>query len=137
MRAVLDVNVLISAAVSRSGAPAELIRRWSGGEFELIVSPALLDELRRALAYRKLAALISAADRRELVRLIEDRAAASADPDREPSHGSPDSDDDYLLALSEAAGAALVTGDGDLLALDGRLPIYTPREFLELLDAAP
>ena len=50
MRAVLDVNVLIAALLSPTGAPAQIVSRWLGGEFELIVSGNLLAELERALA---------------------------------------------------------------------------------------
>ena len=45
MRVVLDPNVLIAALLSPSGAPAQIISRWLGGGFELVVSKALLSEL--------------------------------------------------------------------------------------------
>ncbi|HSR23271.1 MAG TPA: putative toxin-antitoxin system toxin component, PIN family, partial [Candidatus Eisenbacteria bacterium] len=54
MRAVLDVDILISALLSRQGTPAQLLARWLAGEFDVIVSDALLDELERALGYPKL-----------------------------------------------------------------------------------
>ncbi len=47
MRALLDVNILISALLSRRGGPAQLLTRWLAGEFELVVSEALLSELER------------------------------------------------------------------------------------------
>ena len=62
MRAVLDVNVLVSAILSPTGAPARLLLAWRTGAFELIVSPALLAELNRALEYPKLRRLVPAAD---------------------------------------------------------------------------
>jgi hypothetical protein len=40
VRAVLDPNVLIAALLSPTGAPAQLVGRWLGGEFELVVSDA-------------------------------------------------------------------------------------------------
>ena len=51
MRAVLDPNILIAALLSPGGAPAQIVSRWLGGEFELVVSEALLSALERALAY--------------------------------------------------------------------------------------
>ena len=36
LRAVLDVNVLVSAVLSATGAPAQLLRAWRDGEFELV-----------------------------------------------------------------------------------------------------
>ncbi len=62
MRAVLDANVLISAALSPRGTPARLVLAWQAGAFELVVSPLLLAEVRRALAYPKLFRLVSATD---------------------------------------------------------------------------
>lgn len=135
MRAVLDPNVLISAALSPSGAPAELIRRWSGGDFEIIVSPALIAELERALAYPELSRLIPAERAAELVGLLRAEAELVDNPDESPPVRSEDPGDDYLLALSVAHGAALVSGDKHVLALAADLPIYRPVEFLELLRA--
>jgi putative PIN family toxin of toxin-antitoxin system len=62
LRAVLDVNVLISALLSRTGTPAGLLLAWQDGRFELIVSPGLLAEFTRALTYPKLRRLIPASD---------------------------------------------------------------------------
>lgn len=62
VRAVLDANALISANLSRRGAPAAPLRAWQSGAFELIVSPLVLAEPRRGLACMKLARLVPAAD---------------------------------------------------------------------------
>ena len=62
LRVILEVSVLISALISPFGSPARLLLAWREGRFELIVSPALLAELRRALAYPKLERLITPAD---------------------------------------------------------------------------
>jgi putative PIN family toxin of toxin-antitoxin system len=133
VRAVLDPNVLISAALSRSGAPAELVRRWQRGEFELIVSPGLLVELERALAYPKLARLVSAEHAAALLALLRAEAEIAEDPTDPAPVRSEDPGDDYLIALSAAHGAALVSGDKHLLALSGELPIYRPAGFLAML----
>jgi uncharacterized protein len=130
---VLDPGVLISAALSPGGAPAQLLLRWQSGEFELVVSPLLLAELRRALAYPKLRERISAADSRELVAWLERTATLAADPDEAPAVRSIDPGDDYLIALASAEKAALVSGDKHLLGLAGELPIFTVAEFLASL----
>jgi predicted nucleic acid-binding protein len=41
LRAVLDPNVLVSAAISPTGPPREIVTAWVEGRFELIASPAL------------------------------------------------------------------------------------------------
>jgi predicted nucleic acid-binding protein len=55
LRAVFDPNVLVSAAISRRGAPRELLDRWERDEFELIVSAEVLFELKEVLARPKFA----------------------------------------------------------------------------------
>lgn len=134
MRAVLDVNVLISAILSSRGNPARLLIAWQAGAFELVVSPALLAELARALAYPKLARLIPAADADAFRAWIARSAVLAADPEVGPPIHSVDPNDDYLLALAAAERAILVSGDGHLTVLADRLPIRTPAEFLASLD---
>jgi putative PIN family toxin of toxin-antitoxin system len=133
VRAVLDPNVVISGAISPRGAPADVLRSLVRGEFELIASQGLLDELQRALAYPKLRLHISESDAADLVRWVADSASVVVDPDTDPSVHSRDPDDDYLLALASAHRAALVSGDKDLLALQGEIPVFSPRAFLDLL----
>ncbi len=54
VRAVVDVNVLISGVLSAKGSSAEILRASRDGQFELVVSELLLAELKRTLAYPKL-----------------------------------------------------------------------------------
>ena len=131
MRAVLDPNLIISAVLSRTGAPARLLEAWSRGAFELIVSEQLLSELERALAYPKLLKHIPAEDAAALIELLRNEAEFSTDPQEPPPIGSEDSGDDYLIALSAAEGAALVSGDQHLLVVATQLPVLTPRQFLD------
>lgn len=137
MRAVLDANVLISAILSRRGSPARLLTAWQAGAFELVVSPKLLAELARALAYPKLARLIPPADAEAFVAWIARSAVLALDPGTAPSIRSADPDDDYLVALANAERAVLVSGDGHLTVLADRLPVRTPADFLASLDESP
>ncbi len=54
LRAVFDTNVFVSAFLSRNptSPTQELIRRWEGGEFVLLVSDALLEEVAGKLVER-------------------------------------------------------------------------------------
>ncbi len=134
MRAILDTNVLISAILSRRGSPARLVLAWQAGAFELVVSPALLAELARALAYPKIARLVPSADAEAYVAWIARSAVLAADPVGAPSIRSADPDDDYLVALAMAERAVLVSGDAHLTVLADRLPVRIPADFLALLD---
>jgi putative PIN family toxin of toxin-antitoxin system len=136
VRAVLDPNVVISGVLSPRGAPADVLRVLAAGEFELIASHALLDELERALAYPKLRRHISEPEAAELVRWVTGSATVVIDPESDPPMRSRDPDDDYLIALASAHRAALVSGDKHLLALEGEIPVFSPRAFVDLLAGA-
>ena len=133
MRATLDPNVIISGLLSPSGTPAELLRAFDRGEFELVVSRALLDELARALAYTKLRRHIGHEDADAAVRWVGDSATNVADPQTAPPVRSVDPGDDYLIALAASQRVALVSGDKHLLSLAAELPIFSPSEFMQLL----
>jgi putative PIN family toxin of toxin-antitoxin system len=134
VRAVLDPNVVISGLLSARGTPADVLRAFDQGEFEIVVSPKLLDELTRALAYPKLRRHISAEDAAAVVAWIGGSATSVADPDEPPPVRSTDAGDDYLIALASAHRVALVSGDKHLLSLAGQIPVFSPRQFLDLLS---
>ena len=136
LRAILDVNVLISALISPSGSPARLLLAWQEGRFELIVSPALLAELRRALAYPKLERLVPPADADAFVAWLSRSALLARDATDPPPIHAADPNDDYLLALAAEQRAELVSGDGHLLALVGDYPIAGPADFLATILGA-
>lgn len=123
--------MLVSAALSARGAPAEIIRRWLVGEFELLVSPLLLEELARVLSDPKIAKRIATEQAEELIELLRSEAELVPDPDLLPPVQVKDPGDEYLIALSSANAAALVSGDKHLTALSARLPVYTPADFLD------
>jgi putative PIN family toxin of toxin-antitoxin system len=129
VRAVVDVNVLISATLSARGASAEILRAGRDGAFELVVSESLIAELTRALSYPPLRKRIPAEQAAAFISWLRYHGTFAEDPaDPAPIH-SPDPDDDYLLALAISRRAFLVTGDQHLLGLGDELPILTPAEF--------
>ena len=135
MRAVLDVNVLISALLSPRASPAKLLVAWQVGEFDLVVSRALLDELARALTYPKLVRHIAPADAAAFVTWLARSAVVAQDPGGVPTIRSADPEDDYLLALASSERAILVSGDAHLTTLADRVPVRTPAEFMATRDA--
>jgi putative PIN family toxin of toxin-antitoxin system len=135
VRAVIDPNVLVSAAISPAGPPRQILTAWTDERFELIASPTLLAELAKVLARSKFRRYISAALVTELIDGLSEDAVIVKDPP-DPPGISPDPDDDYLIALARAVGADyIVSGDRDLLDLtDPHPPVLTPRQFLDVLD---
>ena len=134
MRAVLDPNVVISAALSPGGSPARVLTAWLEGHFEIIASTKLVDELDRALTYPKLRKRIPEDDAAALVRLIDHGSVMREDPSTPPAI-SRDPDDDYLIALAAENEAVLVTGDRDLLSLAPELPVFSAKQFLGWLES--
>lgn len=129
MRAVVDVNVLLSAVLSAQGPSAEILRAHRNGEFELVISERLLAELERTLAYPKLRTRIPPEKAAGFAHWVRDHGHLVEDPPGPPPVGSRDPDDDYLLALAIECRGYLVTADGDLLMLGDDFPILTPARF--------
>ena len=129
---VLDPNVLISAAITPSGATAEVIRLIDSGMLVPIVSPLLLSELARVLGRPRFRRYIGINVATAFILELERLAEVAPDVTEAPAV-SRDRADDYLIALARTASAdALVSGDPDLLTLRlADLPILSPRELLE------
>lgn len=134
MKCVLDPNVHVAALLSRDGTPAALLRAWIDGAFEVVVSPALLDELERVLAYPKIRSRIREDEATAYLRLLREGATLIEDPSPSPSAATQDPDDDEVVALSLEAKAVIVSGDRQLLAMAEDLPVFTPADFRRLLE---
>jgi uncharacterized protein len=134
LRAVLDPNVIISATLSPGGSPGRLFSSWLEGAYELVVSPLLLDELERALGYSKLRDRVTTEETQELLEVLARAGVTVRDPDVPPEVRSPDPDDDYLIGLASISRSVLVSGDGDLLGLSDQIPVYSPAQFLAMIE---
>lgn len=133
IRAVIDPGVLVAGVLSPAGAPAQLLRAWQQGMFDLVVCPMLLDELRRVFSYPRIAARITADEASRLIATMELGAVLVADPDDIRSVCR-DPDDDYLFAVASGDADVLVSGDKDVL--DAAAPpvrVLTPAGFAEIL----
>jgi putative PIN family toxin of toxin-antitoxin system len=129
-RAVLDPGVLVSALITPTGVPAKLLLSAGTGGFELIVSPLLLEELGSVLRREKFRRYVDLGAVAAYLDLLNRNAEVAADPETPPPIRCADPDDDYLIALAHSQSAALVSGDHHLLELAGRIPVFSPAEFL-------
>lgn len=131
-RVVLDTNVICSG-LGWSGPSAQVLDAVLDGRLVLISSPPLIAELRRVLAYPKLAAAIVEPD--TLADLIQTTAVLVA-PQRTITAVSDEPDNRVLEAAIEGAADCIVSGDRHLLTLgifEG-VPILTPAAFLSTED---
>lgn len=90
-----------------------MLRHWRSGRFELIVSPALLEQIEPALAYPKIRRRFPAEAASRLLRGLEQQASVTDDPGSAPVRCI-DPGDDYLSLWRTRAE-------------------YSPRVFLEWL----
>ena len=134
-RVVLDPNVLISALLTPRGASALILLHLRTGAFELVTSPALLAELRAVMRRDKFRPYVSLDEAEEFVELIRRESTSMEDPEPPAGPLSEDPGDEYLIQLARAARAdALVSGDPHLTRLRSRIPVRSPREFLDSLS---
>lgn len=137
MKVVLDANVLVSAMISRRGAPRQIIDLWREEAFELLTSDAILDELARVLRYPRIAALHKLTDAEvvEFLALLREESRDVGPTER--INVSPDETDNRYIECAVAGEADyLVTGDKHHLLPVGEyrgIPIIEPAVFLSLL----
>jgi putative PIN family toxin of toxin-antitoxin system len=137
MKAVLDANVAVSAAINPAGTPGEILARWQHAAFTWVISAPLLDELadvfsrpglRRFFTWRQ----------QEIDDFFRNllKGAEMVSPQTKITRITADPDDNRVLeAAVEAQADYIVSGDRHLLDLgdhDG-IPIVTPADFLVIL----
>ena len=127
---VVDTNVWISAFLTKTGAPAALVRHLLT-HAQPVFSPATFDELKARLWRPKFDRYLGMDERKRLLHDLE-AVAHWVDPPKEIVTRAfcRDADDDKFVHAALAAGTnLLVSGDDDLLCLHplGDLCILTPR----------
>src|SRR3712207_1304481 len=137
--ATLDVNVLVSAAISPRGIPYQLLEAWQAERFEVITSQHIIDQLTLKLRSDRIGRRygLTAAAIRAFTAPLRTHARLVSLPPAEILSVTGDPEDDAVLATARLGRAAyLVTGDGGLLDRSpyAGIAIVTPRAFLELLD---
>jgi putative PIN family toxin of toxin-antitoxin system len=132
-RAVLDTNVVIAALKSRNpkSPNAELLRRWTAGEFDLLYCDDLQGEYREKFGARKVAFGLWVSFLRDLSLLGHHIALT---PDQIQPLVPNDPDDDVVIACALAGQAShLVTYDPHLLDLAETFPGLTILDGLHFL----
>ena len=114
--AVLDTNVVMSA-IFFGGVPFDVLSTWHNGEFELVVSDAVMEEYREIAARMK--AKFPSIEPERWMRSIEEHATVVPAVTL-VAQVCEDADDDVFLACAVTANAKIVcSGDKHLLACNG------------------
>lgn len=138
MIVVLDTNVIISALLSRKGAPSKIFEYWADERFDVAVSKPLLDELERVLGYKRIQRYFKQSKLMPSRFLKSFRAVAvEVEPDFKLNLISEDPADNRILECAISAnGSYIITGDEHLLNIKEYrgIQILSPAEFITLLE---
>lgn len=140
LKVVLDTNVFVSSLLVRAGLPAQVLDAWRERRYLLIVSPAIIAEIRATLAYPRIRSkyAITDEDIEQLVTLLE-RDALLVPGNADVASAIPEEPADEMVLACALDGQAdmIVSGDHHLLDLEAyqSIPILAVRPFLEQLVA--
>lgn len=131
MRAVLDTNVVVSAAFF-GGPPRRVVDAWISGQLQLVVSPSIFDEYLRVCS--RLAETYVDTDYQPLLTAFLAHGLLIGDANDERAITA-DPDDDKFMRCALAANATVVSGDRHLLDVDGwhGVRVATPAQLLAQL----
>jgi uncharacterized protein len=132
MRIVADTNTLVSG-FGWGGPPGQVVDTVLSGQVTLVISPALLGELARVLAYPKLAAVFD--DPAVLVAAVA-QAADNVDPAEHVTVLVDEPDNRVLEAAAAGRADLIVTGDKAMQELGSfrGIPIVSAAQFVTRLQ---
>lgn len=137
LRAVLDANVIVSAAISPLGKPAKILQALHADAFDLVISKSILDEIGRVFRYPKIQKRHGwpEAEVREVVSRFRRMALLTPGTLTLQVITQDDSDNRYLECAVEGSADYIVSGDHHLLDLESYegIEIVNARGFLQVL----
>lgn len=137
LRAVLDTNVFVSGLIGLKSPPRRIVDNWLDGQFTLVTSLHLVEELAHVLGYPRIVERIrlEQADVDAILATLLSQAEVVPGELQLPGVTRDPKDDAVVACAVEGEADYLVSGDEDLLILDvyRDIGIITPRRFLEIL----
>lgn len=143
MRVVVDANVCVSAVLSAKGNPARIldhVLEEGPHDFELCAPSQLFSKVEEVLARPKIANRLEWGPARIGLYASRLRLAVTeiptGDQEETPSYTGDPEDDPYVNAAILAEASYLVSGDGDILGMEGPpVPVLRPAQFVSLWEA--
>lgn len=140
IRIVIDTNILVSAILTPEGNPAKILRLALQGKLNLIISPSILEEIRKVLRYPKLVKLM----KKNMITLEEvytflDKMSKIAviTPGKLDIEAIPDDPSDNMVLSCAVEGEAdfIISGDHHLtdLRIFQGIKIVDPAAFLKII----
>lgn len=138
MRVVLDTNIYISNLISEKGNPARIVHWWLEGEFDVLVSQPIIDEVLRVTGYERIQKKYTKVreNRLEYAALISEQALWIEADEKLDIIASDESDNRYVECAVAGGAQYIITGDEHLLELgeyEGIL-VVTPAAFVALVE---
>ena len=137
LRVVLDTNLLVSYLLTQGNTISRIITHWADGDIEVVVSPAIMEELAGVVRRPRLSRPM-AGDPQILIDLLSSEALHTKGDVAFPGASRDPKDDKFLACAIEGAADYIVTGDADLLSLGTfrTVRIVRPAEFVQLFNDA-
>lgn len=139
IRAVIDVNVLVSSVIGPLGNSRKVLLAWDKSLFDVIISSGIIRELEEKLKLPRITKHFnknSASDIYWLKELLKTQSEIISIPSNEIESITGDPEDDYVLETA-AKGRVdyLITGDIKLKNLKKykNVKILSPKDFIKIL----
>ncbi len=140
-RIVIDTNILVSAILTPKGNPAEILKLVLEGKLNLIISPAILEEIQLVLSYPRLVRLIkkNKITMKEVYSFLEKMSkVAVITPGKLDIKAIPDDPTDNKILACGLEGEAdfIISGDHHLtdLKIFQGIKIMNPATFLKIIN---
>ena len=138
MRIVLDTNVYISSLISDKGNAAKIVRWWLEGEFDVLVTQPIIDEILRVTGYERIQKKYAKVreNRLEYAALISDQAVWIEPVEKLDIIFADESDNRYVECAVAGHAQYIITGDEHLLKLGAYegIMILKPAAFVMLKE---
>jgi putative PIN family toxin of toxin-antitoxin system len=140
LRVVLDTNVFVSSLLVKVGIPAQVMDAWRDRRYVLVISPAIIAEMRSTLNYPRIRRKYNITDEdvEGLIVLIQhDALLVPGEADVAGAIPADPTDEKILACALDSRADLVVSGNLHLLDLvqyQG-IPILNARQFLERLAA--
>lgn len=138
LRITIDTNIFVSNLLSKAGTAASVLEYWRQRKFILVLSPAIINEIQKVLADRKLSVKygINPEEISQLMLLLErDALIVPGELDVKGALIEDPDDEMFLACAVEGQVDYIVSGDHHLLNLGSfkDIPILSLRQFIEII----
>ena len=136
--AVLDTNVLASGTVTAANAPGQILNAWHAGQFELVTSEHIIEELSRTFLKPYFQKRLSSKATANFIDLLQNEAFITPIIIKVQGVATHPEDDLTIATALSAKADYLVTGDQPLInkvenSYQG-VTLTTPNDFLKILQ---